>query len=66
MFDVPSLRKLCSPDAEVLSDMVRINSFVEVGNEAADEIERLREALFDQGEELAAEIAKRQEREKSE
>ena len=40
------LLTLCHPNAESMSDYDRINAFVSVGNEAADEIERLRQMLF--------------------
>lgn len=42
---VDRLRNLCAPEAETLSDGWRVKQFIKVGNEAADEIERLRTQL---------------------
>jgi ABC-type branched-subunit amino acid transport system substrate-binding protein len=50
---VERLKNLADPSAEAMSDWNRINAFVRVADEAADEIERLRQnlreaiALFD-------------------
>lgn len=45
MFDTRALRAICHPDAECMSDKTRIACFVEMGNKAADEIDRLHEEL---------------------
>lgn len=48
MFDaaaIRTLRSLCSPDAEAMSEKARIDMLVEIGHQAADEIERLQSAL---------------------
>lgn len=45
MLSTKSIRDLCSPAAECLSDKARLDSFVSTGLEAATEIDRPRLAL---------------------
>lgn len=42
MLNIEALRVLCSPDAELMADGARIDMFVAMGHQAADEIEMLR------------------------